>query len=65
MVNSSVINYVLFLDRIQTLEDKVLSKIEEKSQLSELLQKINQLEAKNEILANSQKAQYIYITTVS
>ena len=38
------------------MEDKLLSKIEEKFQLSELLQKINRLEAKNEILANSQKA---------
>ena len=51
------------LDRIQTLEDKLLSKIEEKFQLSELLQKINRLEAKNEILANSQKA-IIYIRAV-
>ena len=45
----------LFSERIQTLEDQLVSKKEEKSQIAELRQKLNQLECKTENLANSQK----------
>ena len=44
-----------FSDRIQTLEDKLQSKPEEKSQIAKFMQKLTQLEAKTDNLANSQK----------
>ena len=44
-----------FSDRIQTLEDKLQSKPEEKSQIAKFMQKLSQLEAKTDNLANSQK----------
>ena len=46
---------IWFSDRIQTLEDKLQSKPEEKSQIAKFMQKLTQLEAKTDNLANSQK----------
>merc|ERR1711935_1209432 len=43
----------LLLDRIQTLEDKLQSKPEEKSQIAKFMQKLTQLEANTDNLANS------------
>ena len=45
----------MFSDRIQTLEDQLVSKKEERSQIAEVSNKLNQLEARTENLANSQK----------
>ena len=44
---------IWFSDRIQTLEDKLQSKPEEKSQIAKFMQKLSQLEAKTDNLANS------------
>ena len=46
---------LIYLDRIQVLEDKLQSKKGEVSQIEELKQQISQLESKTENLANSQK----------
>ena len=45
----------MFSDRIQTLEDQLVSKKEERSQIAEVSNKLNQLEARTENLADSQK----------